>query len=314
MSFAIAIDEKQQHPVVLLQDNETGASAEIYTYGGLLNAFHITLNGSKLNLVDGFVNDEDAKHHIRQWFNSAKLAPFVCRMNHGQYNHAGTAYRVNKFYLQQHAIHGLIYDLVFTITDSGADDAGTYVLLTASYKGEDSGYPFSFDISVKWTLRKAYQLSVTTTITNTHDAVIPLADGWHPYFVMDVPADECTLQFDSSSQVEFDETLLPTGKLLTYPAFMEAKSLKDVQIDNCFVLDSLIDHPRCVLTGKELQLIIQADKSYPYLQVFIPPQRKSIAIENLSGAPDCFNNGMGLVLLPPQQSFTGTTTYTWKST
>jgi aldose 1-epimerase len=38
------------------------------------------------------------------------------------------------------------------------------------------------------------------------------------------------------------------------------------------------------------------------LQVFIPDHRQSIAIENLSSAPDSFNNKMGLVILPPGQS------------
>jgi aldose 1-epimerase len=39
--------------------------------------------------------------------------------------------------------------------------------------------------------------------------------------------------------------------------------------------------------------------SYSYLQVFIPPHRKSIAIENISSAPDAFNNMMGLIKLQP---------------
>jgi aldose 1-epimerase len=49
--------------------------------------------------------------------------------------------------------------------------------------------------------------------------------------------------------------------------------------------------------------------SYPYLQIYTPPHRKSIAIENVSGPPDAFNNGMGFVTLEPGQSALFTTTY-----
>jgi aldose 1-epimerase len=59
-----------------------------------------------------------------------------------------------------------------------------------------------------------------------------------------------------------------------------------------------------------LQLVIEPDNSYPVLQVYIPAHRKSIAIENLSGAPDNFNNGIHLVMLEPEQSKTFYTSYT----
>jgi aldose 1-epimerase len=49
-------------------------------------------------------------------------------------------------------------------------------------------------------------------------------------------------------------------------------------------------------------LHIYPERAYPYLQVYTPPHRKSIAIENLSSAPDAFNNKMGLIALGPEDS------------
>jgi galactose mutarotase-like enzyme len=49
-------------------------------------------------------------------------------------------------------------------------------------------------------------------------------------------------------------------------------------------------------TNANFRLTIEPDKEYPILQIYIPPHRNSIAIENLSGAPDNFNNKMGLVI------------------
>lgn len=60
---------------------------------------------------------------------------------------------------------------------------------------------------------------------------------------------------------------------------------------------------------KKVQLEIRPDKQYPYLQIYTPPHRNSIAIENLSAAPDAFNNKMGLITLQPGENIIFTTTY-----
>ena len=67
--------------------------------------------------------------------------------------------------------------------------------------------------------------------------------------------------------------------------------------------------PICILQNDAFRLTITPDKNYPILQIYIPPQRQSIAIENLSGAPDNFNNGMGLLLLAPGDVKTFSTSY-----
>jgi aldose 1-epimerase len=51
------------------------------------------------------------------------------------------------------------------------------------------------------------------------------------------------------------------------------------------------------------------DRSYPYLQLYTPPHRRSIAIENLSAAPDVFNNRIGLVTLEPDHTKTFSARY-----
>lgn len=53
---------------------------------------------------------------------------------------------------------------------------------------------------------------------------------------------------------------------------------------------------------KKIQVEIYPTTAYPYLQIFTPAHRKSIAIENLSAAPDALNNGIGLKVLEPEES------------
>jgi aldose 1-epimerase len=57
-------------------------------------------------------------------------------------------------------------------------------------------------------------------------------------------------------------------------------------------------------------LRIEPDARYPYLQIYIPDNRQSIAIENLSAAPDAFNNKIGLLELEPYQQNQFSTSYT----
>jgi aldose 1-epimerase len=75
----------------------------------------------------------------------------------------------------------------------------------------------------------------------------------------------------------------------------------------------MLDHetgtPTCVLQNQQLKLTVMPDNAYPILQLYIPDHRKSIAIENLSGAPDNFNNGIGLIQLAPNEARSFTTSY-----
>jgi aldose 1-epimerase len=82
-------------------------------------------------------------------------------------------------------------------------------------------------------------------------------------------------------------------------------------LDNCFTLDTQECQPLCVLrnAAKKIEVQLFPDESYQYLQIYTPPHRKSIAIENLSGAPDGFNNMMGVITLEPGQSSLFKTSY-----
>lgn len=73
--------------------------------------------------------------------------------------------------------------------------------------------------------------------------------------------------------------------------------MKGIELDNCFLLDTSKASSRCILQNGRLRLTIEPNASYPYLQIYTPPHRKSIAIENLSSAPDAFNNGIGLIVV-----------------
>jgi aldose 1-epimerase len=123
--------------------------------------------------------------------------------------------------------------------------------------------------------------------------------------------DSATLSFTTNKQLEFSKDLLPTGNTIEDNRFKIGQKMEGVFLDNCFLLDpnSEIKH-NCTLKNDAVTLIISPDKQYPYLQIYTPPHRKSIAIENLTSAPDSFNNGIGLLIIKPNHTLEFSTTYT----
>jgi aldose 1-epimerase len=309
MSFEVFVDHRQSSPVITLKDNLTQTSAEIYAFGGILNAFSILIDKKNNNLVAGFNSVSDAVENITNGFKSAKLSPFVCRMNVGKYIWDDEPMQIEKWFLGKHAIHGIIYDAVYQIQTTKADEHSASAELFYAYPGNEKGYPFPYLIQVLWKLEKGNKLTATTTITNASALNIPICDGWHPYFTLGDSVDDYTLQFNSTQQVAFDSELIPTGQLMKDDRFINGRSLNGIFLDNCFLLDPKSGNPTCILSNKNIQLIIEPTINYPYMQFYTPDDRKKIAIENLSAAPDAFNNKMGLHILEPQETINFSTTY-----
>jgi aldose 1-epimerase len=298
---------------IILTDSITNTTAEILpACGAMLHAFTVFNNGELVNVIDGYDNETDFKTNLTsKGFKGSKLSPFVCRLKNAQYHFGQQDYTVDKFLLGQHAIHGLIFDAAFTVTQQWANEKSAGVTMEHQYTGAANGYPFKYTCAVTYELKKDNALTITTSITNNDEGVIPMQDGWHPYFTFGGSINDLQFEFQSKAIVEFDSDLLPTGKLIPYEEFGSLKKLGATQLDNCFTVNFAECQPMCVLRDatKKLQIEIHPDKSYPYLQIYTPPHRNSIAIENLSGAPDAFNNGMGVTVLTPGETINFTTMY-----
>ncbi|WP_153797667.1 aldose 1-epimerase [Foetidibacter luteolus] len=310
MAFKVSIEETDSSKVITLASKDGLCTAEIYSFGALLNAFTITNGNSTTNVIDGFASPADAKANITHGFKSAKLSPFVCRLEKAQYQFEGEEYSVKKFNLGSEAIHGLLFDAEYAVKEQGADKDKAFVVLTSSYSNKEQGFPFSYTAEVMFTLETGNRLTLTTRVINESDSNMPLSDGWHPYFKLGKSVNDLQVQFNTNTMVEFDERLLPSGNTLPDNRFENMVDFKDTFLDNCFVLK---DHSAasCILQDVQqgLRLSIYASSSYPYLQVYTPPERTSIAVENLSSVPDAFNNGIGLIVSQPGDVHEFTTTY-----
>jgi aldose 1-epimerase len=237
----------------------------------------------------------------------------VCRMNESKYTFGEKEYHIQKQRSSpdKHALHGLIYDKSFTVISETANDTEASVTVKYEYRAEDAGYPFNYDCLVTWQLEKGNKLTVITECINKDEGLILVQDGWHPYFTLGDTINDLDLEFQGLKMVEFNTELIPTKKLVDYSRFSSIEKLGDRVLDNCFTLDTQECQPLCVLrnAAKKIEVQLFPDESYQYLQIYTPPHRKSIAIENLSGAPDGFNNMMGVITLEPGQSSLFKTSY-----
>ena len=144
-------------------------------------------------------------------------------------------------------------------------------------------------------------------MTNLDEQEFLFGLGWHPYFKLDASVNDTFIELKANGKIEYDEMLLPTGKILDENEFAMSKKIGALHLDNCYLVNASAN--TCVLENEKYQLIVQPLMNYPYLQLYIPADRKSIAIENLSGIPNCFNNKIGLQLMKPHQNLVLKTSY-----
>jgi aldose 1-epimerase len=307
MNFTIHRQQENGLDLVTLTDTDSGTIVSIAPeYGGLLHGFIVMIDDTPINIIDHYSGKEDITQNLSISYKGSKLSPFPCRISEGIYSFDDMEYEFkNKFY-DGSAIHGLLYNKSFNITDEYTDDNSASLSLRYHYKREDAGYPFDYVCEIRYTLHPGNVLQIETTVLNLDDEAIPMADGWHPYFTLGNKVDDYIMQFNSASMLEFDEKLIPTGLIVEEPAFQVPKRIGERELDNCFPIDFEEGVPCCVLhnPNNKMTLSFYGSSNYPFLQIYTPSHRNSIAIENLSAAPDCFNNEMGLTVLAPRRSET----------
>lgn len=295
-----------------IKNNENASRVQVLpSSGALWHGWIIRHQNEDLNLINHYKDQHDLTNNLTDSYKSAKLNPFACRIPNGKYSFQGKEYEFARKFKDGSAIHGLLFNQPFKQEKVIQNEDKVSVNFTFAYHKLDPGFPFDYDCRITYTLHANNEVSLETKVKNTGSATMPLVDGWHPYFTTGSKVDECYLMFAADQIVEFDEKLIPTGKLLPYDTFLKERKIGNIELDNSFIANKKAVQPKCTFTdkAKNIKLAIYPSDNYPIIQLYIPPDRKSIAIESLSGAPDAFNNGIGLVLLKPNEEKVFSVTY-----
>ena len=312
MSFTITKEREEDLDLLQITDVTNGIQVRILPQAGaLLHEFSIPLGNRRIQVINGYKNLADLHKNFSSSYKSAKLSPFVCRISEGKYSFEENTYEFEKKFNDGSAIHGILFNKPFTVLGKIIRENEASITLVYHYEKEDPAYPFEYKIAVQYTLKKSGRLYLDTTVTNPSQRTIPIADGWHPYFSLEGEVNQWLLSFRSRKNLVFDEKLIPMGHTREVNKFYSPRLIGDEFFDHCFLLEPDPGTASAVLENpaNHLRLSFFPDSHYPYLQIYTPDDRKSIAIENLSSAPDCFNNGLGLIILKPGQSQSFTVLY-----
>ena len=258
-------------------------------------------NGKKsLSVIEGVVEvapDDNPK------YKSAFLLPFPNRVKQGQYVFDGKQYQlqVNETALNN-ALHGFICDRKFEVTSENLTESSATVVLKNNYPGDNEGYPFPFETVIEITLSDQEGLTIAMEATNAHTEKIPIGMGWHPYFSFGHDADDMLMSIPKCVEIVTDEFCIPTGEKRLFEKFTDLQQMGDSNFDHCFEIDSQSGRVETVIKSLEKDFALHVWQEagpgkFPYLQIYTPPQRQSIAIEPMTCCIDAFNNHLGLAVL-----------------
>jgi aldose 1-epimerase len=265
-------------------------------YGAALNSYRF----QNIEFVDGYLNPEET---VNQQYKGVVLAPFPNRIAAAKYTFNNQSYILDINRAKEGlALHGFLYNHIFKVVELQQNRC----TLLFRYTELKNGFPFPFKLKVSYNLDAEGRLKVSFQIENIGTEAFPFGLGWHPYFNFKESIDDLKLDFPASQRLILDDKKIPTGQLHAFTKESDSLNLVDHEFDDCFkLLDSGMQVFK--LCGSKYELEISAEQSnFPYFQVYTPKNRKSIAIEPMTCAPDAFNNGLGLQILKAGEVFEAT--------
>jgi aldose 1-epimerase len=232
------------------------------------------------------------------------LMPWPNRIEDGVYEFGG-----NRLELplsepeRRNAIHGLVRWASWLPTEHTPDR----IRLAFTLRPQP-GYPFVLELAADYSLGPD-GLRTTWSAHNLGFEPAPFGAASHPYLRPRAELiDGAELRIPARTYLRVDDRLIPTGHRLPVAGtpydFRVARPVGDAVIDLCF---ADLDDSAIEFDGLRLAW----DGSHSFLQVFtgdsLAPEkrRRGIAIEPMTCAPNAFNTGDGIALLPPGEYRSG---------
>ncbi|MGH1564522.1 aldose 1-epimerase family protein [Mumia sp. DW29H23] len=228
-------------------------------------------------------------------YRGAVLAPWPNRLEDGTYTFAGTTYEVPINEPEGGtALHGLVTDVLWTVTAKTADT----VRLTVDVPRSD-GYPFAVGLELAYALSPD-GLDATLTATNHGDGPAPYACGFHPYLVLD-DGEETPVRLRAGRFLETTPDRHLPLRLQDVAGgpydFASPRPLGGVELDTPYTdLAREEDGDVVVRVGRTE---VRCGAGVRWLQAYTPVGRDALAVEPCSSPANAFRSGEDLVVLPP---------------
>lgn len=213
---------------------------------------------------------------------SAVLIPYAGRVRNAEYTYKGKAYTLPRNN-GENSIHGFLKDQVWELESENSNSA------TFQCNFKNSGYPGEIETQLRYSLQDT-KLSVRTMVKNVGETPVPLLIGFHPYF--SASGSWSIKHAEKLRKLNFMDQYFPDGTFSDVE-FNSMENMSSMELDNCFLGGGRIE-----LSSESHSIAIERT-GMPYLVIYNGKYAdgRSVAIEPMTGAPDSFNNGMGLIEL-----------------
>ncbi len=239
------------------------------------------------------------------WGKSALLYPFPNRLKSGSFIHKDQRFT---FPINDketgNALHGFGMNKPMSVSNVSLKDNQASVILNYKYDGQLGYYPWPFELVITYTLTFD-GIEMYMEVNNISKQSIPFGFGWHPYFLIKDAGQCSSLKLPKGNLIQIDEFMIPTGGRDEFRSFEELSKIDNINLDNGFELVLNGKRSTVTLANCELEDLNIWQESGPnefrFLQVFIPPDRNSIAVEPMTCNIDAFNNKEGVWILEPNE-------------
>jgi aldose 1-epimerase len=138
-------------------------------------------------------------------------------------------------------------------------------------------------------------LTIRTEFFNASDNIQEFAYGYHPYLKLKSNLEDCHIQTNLTHYIPLTEDLLPNKNLVKSEIsylFTSNTQIGQMKLDHLFTGN--VSEPYFAIADEKEKLLLKVRASeasqipLPYFQVYIPEDRKSIAIEPMSSTGNAF--------------------------
>ena len=217
----------------------------------------------------------------------AVLIPFANRIRNATYVWEGKEYQMEKND-GDNAIHGLCRNVDWSVEEINESSVTLSCILASK------GYPSSLLVKTNFFL-SGMQLRITFTLDNIDGKSAPLVIGLHPYFLY--PGEWNIAGSGKIKKLNVIDDYFPDGSFSDIE-IRELSSSSSSSMDSCFLMG-----PNQAIRLGDHSIKIEGEK-FPYFQLYNGKycEGKSVAFEPMTGAPDAFNNKIGLKVIEPHES------------
>jgi galactose mutarotase-like enzyme len=198
-------------------------------------------------------------------------------------------------------IHGLLAAASgWTVERHEDSDGGGVLAARFDFAAHDelmAMFPFAHELLLEAVLADS-TLTITTTVSATGNAPVPISFGYHPYLQLPgVDRSEWEVEIPVRERLRLDQRMLPTGERERVE--VEGGALGSRTFDDGYVAPE--GSEPFVLAGGGRRIEVSFDSGYPYAQVYAPADDDVVAYEPMTAPTNALvSGGPELPLLAPE--------------